>query len=136
MGKPLNLPVVVGEALPPRSGPVASTVGDVTCVLSITEAFAGSDVAGLRTTAVLDSTGERLGFGKRDWLKQWWMDSYCSIVWIHVVLPVILLIDNDSRLNQWWMVSTIEPLMVNNDNNTRGIMGFKLLYATIVWTND
>ena len=35
--------------------------GDVTCVLSITEAFAGSDVAGLRTTAVLDSTGERLG---------------------------------------------------------------------------
>jgi hypothetical protein len=93
-------------------------------------------VAGLRTTAVLDSTGERLGFGKRDWLKQWWMDSYCSIVWIHVVLPVILLIDNDSRLNQWWMVSTIEPLMVNNDNNTRGIMGFKLLYATIVWTND
>lgn len=35
--------------------------GDTTTVLSITEAFAGSDVAGLRTTAVLDASGEPLG---------------------------------------------------------------------------
>ncbi|CAL1160052.1 unnamed protein product, partial [Cladocopium goreaui] len=42
---------------------------DVTCVLSITEAFAGSDVAGLRTTAVLDSTGENyIVNGTKKWI--------------------------------------------------------------------
>ena len=35
--------------------------GEQTVVLSITEAFAGSDVAGLRTTAVLDASGETPG---------------------------------------------------------------------------
>ncbi|CAK9044296.1 unnamed protein product [Durusdinium trenchii] len=39
-------------------------MGEQTVVLSITEAFAGSDVAGLRTTAVLDASGERLGVGR------------------------------------------------------------------------
>eukprot|EP00435_Cladocopium_sp_Y103_P009540 s3661_g2.t1 len=43
--------------------------GDQTCVLSITEAFAGSDVAGLRTTAVLDASGENyIVNGTKKWI--------------------------------------------------------------------
>jgi alkylation response protein AidB-like acyl-CoA dehydrogenase len=38
-------------------------------VLSITEAFAGSDVAGLRTTAVLDASGENyIVNGTKKWI--------------------------------------------------------------------
>mmetsp|Transcript_975 Transcript_975/g.1305 ORF Transcript_975/g.1305 Transcript_975/m.1305 type:complete len:517 (-) Transcript_975:50-1600(-) len=44
-------------------------MGDQTCVLSITEAFAGSDVAGLRTTAVLDASGENyIVNGTKKWI--------------------------------------------------------------------
>lgn len=44
-------------------------MGDTTTVLSITEAFAGSDVAGLRTTAVLDASGENyIVNGTKKWI--------------------------------------------------------------------
>lgn len=43
--------------------------GDQTVVLSITEAFAGSDAAGLRTTAVLDESGENyIVNGTKKWI--------------------------------------------------------------------
>ncbi|CAE7243699.1 BETAA-AD [Symbiodinium natans] len=43
--------------------------GEQTVVLSITEAFAGSDVAGLRTTAVLDASGENyIVNGTKKWI--------------------------------------------------------------------
>eukprot|EP00437_Effrenium_voratum_P043516 CAMPEP_0181476594 /NCGR_PEP_ID=MMETSP1110-20121109/41785_1 /TAXON_ID=174948 /ORGANISM="Symbiodinium sp., Strain CCMP421" /LENGTH=513 /DNA_ID=CAMNT_0023601877 /DNA_START=63 /DNA_END=1604 /DNA_ORIENTATION=- len=43
--------------------------GDQCCVLSITEAFAGSDVAGLRTTATLDASGENYVVnGTKKWI--------------------------------------------------------------------
>jgi len=44
-------------------------MGDQTVVLAITEAFAGSDVAGLRTTAVLDASGENyIVNGTKKWI--------------------------------------------------------------------
>ena len=44
-------------------------LGQQTVVLSITEAFAGSDVAGLRTTAVLDASGENyIVNGTKKWI--------------------------------------------------------------------
>jgi len=44
-------------------------MGEQTVVLSITEAFAGSDVAGLRTTAVLDASGENyIVNGTKKWI--------------------------------------------------------------------
>ncbi|CAE7162401.1 apdG, partial [Symbiodinium pilosum] len=43
--------------------------GEETVVLAITEAFAGSDVAGLRTTAVLDASGENyIVNGTKKWI--------------------------------------------------------------------
>ncbi|CAJ1418435.1 unnamed protein product [Effrenium voratum] len=44
-------------------------LGDTTTVLAITEAFAGSDVAGLRTTATLDASGENyIVNGTKKWI--------------------------------------------------------------------
>ncbi|CAK9096338.1 Beta-adaptin-like protein A (At-bA-Ad) (At-betaA-Ad) (AP complex subunit beta-A) (Adaptor protein complex AP subunit beta-A) (Beta-adaptin A) (Clathrin assembly protein complex beta large chain A), partial [Durusdinium trenchii] len=46
-------PIIMGDLVAENS----TVSGEQTVVLSITEAFAGSDVAGLRTTAVLDASG-------------------------------------------------------------------------------